>query len=67
MGWLVDYINAYNLWDVLYADYCQIVFKGVIIELINYIFYELITNHLMYHYWEQLNILEVKNEISISS
>ena len=61
MGWLVDYINTCNLWDVLYTDYCQIVFKGAIIESINYIFYEPIINHLMYHYWEQLNILEVNN------
>lgn len=49
MGWLVDYINTYNLWDTLYTDYCQIVYKSTIM------------NHLKYHYWEQLNILEANN------
>ena len=55
MGWLIDYINAYNLWDELYSVYGQM----VVIELTNYIYNESITNHLKYHYWEQLNILEV--------
>lgn len=55
MGWLVDYINTYNLWDELYSVYGQM----AVIELTNYIYNEPITNHLKYHYWEQLNILEV--------
>ena len=61
MGWLVDYINTYNLWDVLYTDYCQIVYKNTVIELFDYIYYEPLTHHLKYHYWEQLNILEVSD------
>lgn len=61
MGWLIDYINTYNLWDVLYVGYCQIGLKMSVIELIDYTYNELITNHLKYHYWEQLNILEVDN------
>lgn len=58
MGWLVDYINAYNLWDELYSVYGQM----SVIELIDYIYNEPVTNHLKYHYWEQLNILEVTDE-----
>ena len=66
MGWLIDYINTYNLWDELYANYCQIELKMSTIELAEHMFNGPITNHLRYHYWEQLNILEDKNEISLS-
>jgi len=61
MGWLIDYINTYNLWDTLWFDYCQIESKMYVIELTDYIYNEPVINHLKYHYWEQLNILEVKN------
>lgn len=63
MGWLADYINTYNLWDELSDLYCQIGSKMAVIELMDYIYKEPITNHLKYHYWEQLNILEAKNGI----
>ena len=61
MGWLIDYINTYNLWDELWFDYCQIGLNMYVIELMDYIYNESITNHLKYHYWERLNILEVDN------
>ncbi len=61
MGWLVDYVNAYNLWDVLDIKYCQIRLKASVIELIDYTYNEPILNHLKYHYWEQLNMLEANN------
>ena len=61
MGWLIDYINTYDLWNELSYSWCQIRSKMTVIELIDYIYNEPVTNHLKYHYWEQLNILEVNN------
>ncbi len=62
MDWLIDYINTYNLWDALCVGYCQTEFKMSVMELFNYTYYEPVMNHLRYHYWEQLNILEVDND-----
>ena len=61
MGWLIDYVNEYNLWDKLWFDYCQIESKLYVIELTDYIYNEPVINHLKYHYWEQLNILEAND------